>query len=214
METDILDSGNVIFDLDGTLYDTDKVSIEALQTAFSKFDITDISDDEIRDQFGEVTDVIVRNLIPHRNEEFYEKLKEEIKYQEERLIPKKGELYDGIRDMLSSLSENGYALSICSNGREKYIELVLETTDIKKYFSHIRGNKPGKSKADRLKDLLESLEGKESVMIGDRYHDIEAAKEAGIPSIGAAYGFGREEVKAADFIAVQPLEVFNIIQKI
>ncbi len=214
METDILDSGNVIFDLDGTLYDTDKVSIEALQTALSKFDITDISDDEIRDQFGEVTDMIVRNLVPDRDEEFYEDLKEEIKYQEERLIPKKGELYEGIKDMLSSLSENGYDLSICSNGRKEYIELVLETTDIKKHFSNIRGNEPGKSKADQLKDLLKCLEGTDSIMIGDRYHDIEAAKEAGIPSIGVAYGFGRKEVESADFIADEPLEVFNIIQKI
>ncbi|MFP4050228.1 MAG: HAD family hydrolase [Thermoplasmata archaeon] len=209
-----MENGNVIFDLDGTLYDTEKVSIEALQTALLKFGIDDVTNDEIRGQFGEVTDTIVRNLVPDMGEKFYMGLKEEIKFQEERLIPKKGELYDGIRDILEDLYSNGYNLSICSNGRVKYINIVLETTGIVDYFTHIKGNKPGKSKTDQLRSLLEALDSKNAVMVGDRYHDIEAAKEVGIPSIGAAYGFGREEVESADFIATEPLEIYKIVKKV
>ena len=206
--------GNVIFDLDGTLYDTEKVSIEALQTALSKFEIDDVTDDEIRGQFGEVTDTIVRNLVPDMSEKFYMGLKEEIKYQEEKLIPKKGELYDGVRDMLDHLDKNGFGLSICSNGRVKYINIVLETTGIEGYFTHIKGNKPGKSKADQIRILLEVLGNNKAVMVGDRYHDIEAAREVGIQSVGAAYGFGREEVESADHIAETPSDVYRIIKEI
>lgn len=208
-----MEKRNVIFDLDGTLYDTEKVSIEALQTALSKLGIDDVTEDEIKEQFGEVTDTIVRNLVPDMGEKFYIGLKEEIKFQEERLIPEKGELYDGIRDMLENLDSSGYNLSICSNGRVKYIKIVLETTGIEDYFVHIKGNQPGKSKADQLRSLLEELESKNAVMVGDRYHDIEAAKKTGIPCIGAAYGFGRQEVESADFIATKPSEIYKIIQK-
>ena len=209
-----MDTGHVIFDLDGTLYDTEKVSVEALQTALSKFNISDVTDDEIRGQFGEVTDTIVRNLVPDMGEKFYMSLKEEIKYQEEKLIPKKGELYEGIEDMLDELEKNGYDLSICSNGRKKYITIVLETTDIEDYFTHIRGNVPGKSKADQLGSLLDELNTKTVVMVGDRYHDIEAAKKVGVPSIGVAYGFGREEVESADHIAEDPMDIYEIVRGI
>jgi len=209
-----MDTGHVIFDLDGTLYDTEKVSVEALQTALSKFNISDVTDDEIRGQFGEVTDTIVRNLVPDMGEKFYMSLKEEIKYQEEKLIPKKGELYEGIEDMLDELEKNGYDLSICSNGRKKYITIVLETTDIEDYFTHIRGNVPGKSKADQLGSLLDELNTKTVVMVGDRYHDIEAAKKVGVPSIGVAYGFGREEVESADHIAEDPMDIYEIVREI
>ena len=214
MGTDIMENGNVIFDLDGTLYDTEKVSIEALQTALSEFNIKDVTDDEIRNQFGEVTDTIVRNLVPDMGEKFYIGLKEEIKYQEERLIPKKGVLYDGIKDMLDHLDNNGYDLSICSNGRVKYINIVLETTDIEEYFDHIKGNEPGKSKTDQLRTLLDELGSEKAVTVGDRYHDIEAAKKVGIPSIGAAYGFGREEVESADYIAEKPWNIVEIVEEI
>ena len=209
-----MDAGHVIFDLDGTLYDTEKVSIEALQTALSKFNINDVTDDEIRGQFGEVTDTIVRNLVQDMGEKFYMSLKEEIKYQEEKLIPKKGELYDGIKEMLITLDNNGYDLSICSDGRVKYIEMVLETTGIQDYFIHIKGNEPGKSKTDQLRSLLDELNTDKAVMVGDRYHDIEAAKKVGLPSIGVAYGFGREEIESADHIAEEPLDIYEIVQRI
>ena len=207
-------SGNIIFDLDGTLYDTEKVSVEALQTALSKFGVDDISDEEIKGQFGEVTDVIVRNLVPDRDEDFYSDLKEEIKYQEEKLIPMKGKLYDGIKELLEELYREGYTISICSNGREKYIENVLDTTDIRKFFTHIRGNRPGKSKAFQLRKIVDGSDLESSVMVGDRYHDIEAAKEVGIPSIGAAYGFGNEEVESADYIARRPSDIVKIVKKV
>lgn len=209
-----METGHVIFDLDGTLYDTEKVSIEALQTALSKFNINDVTDDKIRGQFGEVTDTIVRNLVPNMGEKFYMSLKEEIKYQEEKLIPEKGELYDGIKDMLDELENDGYDLSICSNGREKYIRMVLETTGIEDHFTYIKGNEPGKSKTDQLGSLVDELNTEKVVMVGDRYHDIQAAKKAGIPSIGAAYGFGREEVESADYIAEDPSEIYEIIKEL
>lgn len=209
-----METGHVIFDLDGTLYDTEKVSIEALQTALSKFNINDVTDDEIRGQFGEITDTIVRNLVPDMGEKFYMSLKEEIKYQEEKLIPEKGELYDGIRDMLDELENDGYDLSICSNGREKYIMMVLETTGIENHFTYIKGNEPGKSKTDQLGSLVDELNTEKVVMVGDRYHDIEAARKVGVPSIGAAYGFGREEVEEADYIAEDPSDIYEIVKEL
>ena len=52
-----------------------------------------------------------------------------------------------------------------------------------------------------LKYLLEHV-GEDAqgsaVMIGDRYHDIEGAKDVGIPSIGVLWGYGsREELTEA-----------------
>ena len=54
----------------------------------------------------------------------------------------------------------------------------------------------------------------EAVMVGDRYHDIAAAKELGIDSIGVLFGYGsRSELEGsgADYIAETAEEIGSII---
>ena len=54
----------------------------------------------------------------------------------------------------------------------------------------------------------------QAIMIGDREHDIEGAKQAGIKSLGVLYGyasFGELENAGADFIAKKPSEILDII---
>ena len=54
----------------------------------------------------------------------------------------------------------------------------------------------------------------DAVMIGDRYHDIEGAKNIGIDSIGVIYGYGsREEFEAtgATYIAETPADIEKIL---
>ena len=53
-----------------------------------------------------------------------------------------------------------------------------------------------------------------AVMIGDRYHDIEGAKQNNLKSIGVLYGFGdREELEqaGADYIAETPPQLLEIL---
>ncbi len=200
----------VIFDLDGTLYKTEVVSVPALKKAFSRFGI-ELSEETILGQFGEPTDQIIENLVPEDKKDLKDRIEKAITENESELIPRRAALYSGMKDVLASLEDNGYTLAICSNGRRDYIEEVLETTSIENYFSSIKSYSQGKNKADRIRELIEEFSAEEAFMIGDRYHDLEAAEKVGIPSIGAGYGYGGDEMGKADHVASEPKEIIRIL---
>ncbi|MFW5945995.1 MAG: HAD family hydrolase [Candidatus Natronoplasma sp.] len=200
----------IIFDLDGTLYKTEEVSVPALKEAFSLFGIT-VSRETILNQFGEPTDQIIENLVPKEKIDLKDQIKKAIVEKESEFIPIEATLYDGVKNLLRTLTERGHKLAICSNGRYDYIEKVLETTSIMKYFSSIKAYTEDKSKAERIEELLSEFSVREALMVGDRYHDIEAAKSAGVKSIGALYGYGGEEAKKADFVIEEPEDIVSIV---
>ncbi len=202
----------MIFDLDGTLYRTEKVSVPALKKAFSEFDIS-LTEGEIIGQFGEPTETIIKNLTPEDKIDQLKEIKHEIATNEAKMIPLKAELYDGIKETLGELESEGYTLAICSNGRRDYIDAVLKATGIDDKISFIKSHTKGKAKADHIEELKEEFSDKEAVMIGDRYHDIEAAEEAGIPSIGVKYGYGGKEMEKADFVVSDPREILTVVRE-
>jgi len=202
----------VIFDLDGTLYKTEEVSVPALKKAFSKFGI-ELTEEDILQQFGEPTDKIIRNLTPEGKKDRFDEIKKEIAKNEAEMIPMKGELYLDVKKMLKDLKELGCDLAVCSNGREDYIKIVLSTTSIDDIFLSIKSYTDGKSKSDHIKELLEEYEPDAAAMVGDRYHDIEAAEEADILSIGARYGYGGDEVLEADEVVMKPSQIAEIVKK-
>ncbi len=199
-----------IFDLDGTLYKSEVVSVPALKRAFGEFDI-ELSREIILDQFGEPTEQIIKNLVPDEKYEMRDQIREGIVEKERELIPEKATLYDGVKEMLRDLKEEGIELAICSNGRLDYIRDVIRTTSIEDHFSSIKGYDEEKTKAGRIKDLRRSYSKDKVFMIGDRYHDIDAAEQAGVTSIGALYGYGEEEAKRADHVVEKPEEISPLI---
>jgi len=72
-------------------------------------------------------------------------------------------------------------------------------------------------KADVIRVALERgnvLDINAAVMIGDRHHDIEGAKQNNLKSVGVLYGFGdREELEnaGADYIVEAPLDLLEIL---
>ena len=210
MNSDIMSEKLIIFDLDGTLYKTEEVSIPALKEAFSKFGI-ELTEEKILEQFGEPTDQIIDNLVHGSNKIEKEKIEKTIVEKEREAIPERAVLYEGVKELLKTLSDDGHILAICSNGRYDYIEDVLKNTSIREYFSSIKGYSEETNKSDRIKDIMEEFSVEEAVMVGDRYHDIEAAKEAGIVSIGALYGYGDQEAKKADHKAEKPIDILSIL---
>ena len=102
-----------------------------------------------------------------------------------------GILYAGLEDMLKTLKEEGYFLSIVSNCQEGYIEAFLAYHEMEKYFDDTENfghTRHGKGHNIRL--VLERNGIDRAVYVGDTQGDYDAAMEAGIPFIHAAYGFG------------------------
>lgn len=124
--------------------------------------------------------------------------------------PQESQPKQGVRELLRELDEAGKTLAVATNGSTRNAVFILNHCGMSRYFDGIYGLitlGAAESKANVIRRALKDLqvEDKEkAVMIGDRYLDIDAAKECGIRSIGILFGYGStEEIEnsGADHIA-------------
>ncbi len=128
--------------------------------------------------------------------------------------------YSGIEDVLRKLKECGVTLAVATSKPEQFAVRILEHFGLAPYFTVVCGATMDSSrskKGDVIAYTLGQLgiTDKASVlMIGDRHHDIEGAKENGLSSAGVLWGFGDEsELKnaGADAIAHNMDELVKIV---
>lgn len=202
----------VVFDLDGTLYNTEKTVVAAVTAALSNLNYEYVSKELILGAVGETFKGFCRKIMPDLSEFKTEELIEKIRLYERKFVVEQGELFDGIPEMLKELKSRGYFLAICSNGSQSYIEIVLDTFKIGNLFDAIKFKNSSKSKSDLIIEIMNELKTYDAVMVGDRIHDFDAAKICKIPSIAVSYGYGKDEIEKADYIAENPQKILQKVE--
>ncbi len=204
----------MIFDLDGTLHHTEKALVPAIQMAMEDLGFPPAAPESINALYGEPLEVFCRKLL-NCDDETCRKFRSGIHRYQKITLPEIGALYPGTREMLSELKEMGFSLAVCSNAGLSYIELVTESLGIADMFSLLEGRDGQPSKARRIESIMSSTGSSFTIMVGDRYHDIEGAAENSIASIGCLYGYGKpEEMQKADFTVNSPAEIVGIIRNL
>lgn len=199
--------GTAIFDLDGTLHHTEKALVPAIQMAMEDLGFPPAAPEAINALYGEPLEVFSRELLGSV-ENFHRDFMQGIREHQKKTLPKSGALYPGTVRMLEEVRGMGLMVVICSNAGIDYIELVTRTLGISHHINGIVGRDGNASKTHRVAGILESSGASFGVMVGDRYHDIMAATENGIPSIGCLYGYGgKGELDSSDVLVENPLEI-------
>ena len=127
--------------------------------------------------------------------------------------------YDGMEELLNDIKKSGIKLAVASSKPENFIVEILRYLKISHLFDYIsapESDKAPESKTTLVERAVSVLKTDKSrtVMIGDRYFDIEGAKEARVDSIGVTFGFGnRDELinSGADYIADSTGDIRRII---
>ena len=199
----------IIFDVDGTLWDSTDVVAIAYNLILEKYTDTRVDGARLKQLFGKPMDVIFQSLIPDATEEERKDIVEQCLIAEEEQIEEKHPVpYDGVKEMLQILSEK-YPLFIVSNCQCGYIEQFLRLTGNEKYITDtLCFGQTGTSKGQTILKLMEKNNLKHSVYVGDTQGDADACKEAGIPFIFAEYGFG--SVKEADGRIATPMDLIKL----
>ena len=204
----------VIFDLDGTLHFTEKALVPAINMAITDLGFPPADAEDINALYGEPLEVFCKMLLDDSKENC-KAFRDGIRRHQRVTLPERGELYPGIQKMLQEISELGFTLAICSNAGMEYIELVTGSLGIRRMFSILLGRDGHASKTNRVKEIIRTTGSHLTVMVGDRYHDIEAARENGIQSIGCTYGYGKqEEMDRADYLVNSPSEITDILRNL
>ncbi len=204
----------VIFDLDGTLHRTEKALVPAIQMAMADLGFEPAAPASINALYGEPLEVFCRKLLDC-SEQICREFRNGIRRHQINTLPERGELYTGTAAMLSDLRIMGLNLAICSNAGLDYIRLVTDSLGISDMFSLLEGRDGRASKTIRLNNIIKNTGSSFTVMVGDRYHDIEAAAANGIPSIGCLYGYGSpSEMLNADYTVSSPGEIVSIVSSL
>lgn len=184
----------IIFDIDGTLWDsTPEVAGAWNEALHENTDIKMVLTPEIlRKEFGKPLKEILEDLFPEEEDEVREQIAGYLyRYENDRVRNAPCHLYEGMKETIRELSKT-YRLFIVSNCQAGYPEAFLENTGLGECFeAHLCPGDTGLFKADNLRKIVEDYHLESPVYVGDTAGDALACKMAGVPMIYAAYGFGQ-----------------------
>ena len=205
---------NIIFDLDGTISKSAPGILNAFEYALDKMEKSYYRDDLYKYIGPPLRDSFVKELgedLADQGADFYREY-----YFNKGLF--ETEIYDGIKDLMENLNSGSYKIYLATSKGEESSKKILDYFGILDYFSYVSGSENNKNTKKKVIDHLlkeNNLKTCESIMIGDRSYDIEAANNLEIKTIAVTYGYGnKEEFEKASFIANSPYEIINIIEKL
>ena len=183
----------IIFDVDGTLWDSTDSVAESWNAAIREHSSLDmiIDAEVLSGLFGKTMKEIADALfvmLPEK--ERMELLAVCFDYENRYLEEKPGTLYEGVFETMKALSEK-YPLFIASNCQKGYIEVLLKTCGLSPFVrDHLCFGETQAPKSETIRTLMERNGLKDVVYIGDTQGDADACLGAGVPFIFAEYGFG------------------------
>ena len=116
--------------------------------------------------------------------------------------------YAGIGECLAELKDAGLRLFVATSKPEPLSLRILEHFDLLKYFEAVAGSTMDEQRTKKGEVIAYALDTygldrAETVMVGDRKHDVIGARENGVPCVGVLYGYGsRAELQEAGAAAL------------
>ncbi|NLP49268.1 HAD hydrolase-like protein [Bacillus sp. RO1] len=212
----------IIFDMDGTLFQTDRILELALNDTFKLLTEMSIWEkekptpiDTYRRIMGVPLPVVWENLLPSHshevreaaNEIFHEKLIDNIKED-------KGALYPKVQEVLKYLKEQNINLYIASNGQTPYLEAIVEQYNLMQWITEVFSIDQIESldKTKLVGEIVRKYSIHHGAVVGDRLSDINAAKGNGLTAIGCRFDFAQEaELAQADLVISSFEELKNVL---
>lgn len=208
----------ILFDLDGTLIDTNELIIESFMYTFNILGKSSPSRDEIINCFGEYLSYTMSKFFGDENEineaiRIYREFN--LKYHNEKVSA-----YKNAHELVKILKNRDYKLGVVTSKSRISAVRGLEHFDLKKYFDVIVAGDDVKNHKPHEEPILSAcaylkVSPSECIMVGDSVYDIQSGKRAGTKTCGVLYSFMKDKLlKAeADYYIGDLIEVLDFIRK-
>ncbi len=209
----------VLFDLDGTLTDSREGIVNSIVYMLGYYQIAIKDRGELQPWLGPPLKESLMKYCGFTEKKALEGVAVYREYFDRQGIFE-NKVYPDMEEMLQRLRERGYQLLVATSKPETAAVRVLEHFKLAEYFTYIGGATLDDSrvrKGDVIRYVLESCgveENAQAVMVGDREHDVQGAKENGLAVIGVLYGYGSQEelTKAgADYLVDKPMDLVELL---
>lgn len=209
----------IIFDLDGTLLNTEEGILSSVRHTIQAMGYAPLSEDVMRSFIGPPVKRSLMNaygLDEAEADKATNVFRE--RYKNHDLL--RAAPYEGITELLHRLRQAGLLLGVATLKREDYACTILEHFKLAPYFHSICGSDFASKmqKSDVLDKCMKELgiPPQEAVLIGDTASDSTGAKESGVDFIAVTYGFGPADKSSwashrPVFTAEAPMELANFL---
>ena len=181
----------IVFDWDGTLMDSTSTIVTCIQAAARDLGLPVPSDKQAAYVIGLALPDAMQAVIPGLEPKHYPHMVERYRYH--YLTKDKGlTLFDGVREMLNDLSQQGYFLAVATGKSRVGLNRALDAANLLSIFDATRCadetfSKPHPAMLQELtRELGQDME--RTLMIGDTTHDLQMAVNAGAAGVGVHYG--------------------------
>ena len=209
----------ILFDLDGTLTDSEPGIINSIEYALKKYDIEMENKADLRKFLGPPLKESFKQFCGFSEEKAEQAVEFYREYFRARGIFE-NTVYEGIVELLEALKAQNKKLIVATSKPEPFTYRILEHFDLMKYFDFVAGSNMDNTRCKKDEVIAYALNScgitdlQSVVMIGDREHDIIGANKVGIVSIGVLYGYGdlqELEAAGATYIAKDTTEIYEIV---
>ena len=201
----------VIFDWDGTLFDSVGQIVSSLQFAAQQFQ-QPLTDADAKSIIGLGLPEVAQRLFPTVPELHADILQAYSDHYVANSV--EDAWFEGISEMLYALKDEGIKLAVATGKSRKGLDRVLKQTNSLELFHATRAASETRSKPDPLmlaEILAETgVNAHEAIMVGDTSYDLEMAMNISMPSVGVSYGVHTSET-LANF---NPLSIVNDVSSL
>lgn len=185
----------IIFDMDGTLWDSAEEVTKSWNIVFKKHNLKEITNEDMQNCMGLIMDDIFIKLLPDLDPTTRKQIQDECEeYENIYLSTHCGKLYEGLEESLKQLKEMGYHNLIVTNAQDGYVQAFLKASNLDYLFTDYEMyGRTLLSKCDNIKLIIQRNNVDKAVYVGDTVWDYKSATNAGVDFIHAAYGFQQFE---------------------
>lgn len=178
----------VLFDLDGTVADTNALIYASFQALFTEKMGINVADETIYNFFGEPLEKTLRRYAEDPTEllDFYRT--HNLKHHDTMVAS-----FEGVEEALRQLKSKGLPLGIVTSKREEMARRSLSCLGLTKFFDvvvtpeYTKVHKPAPDPLFKACELLGGIDPTNTIMVGDAVYDILCGQGAGAYTAGVSY---------------------------
>ncbi|MDP9084119.1 MAG: phosphoglycolate phosphatase [Pseudomonadota bacterium] len=191
----------VLFDLDGTLFDTAEDIAHALNRTLAEFGLAKVPVNDVRAMVGRGSQILIERAAAAQGHALQEAARQAMM---ERFFQHYGELeesnehtaqpYAGAVDALRILHEAGLRTAVVTNKQHRFADALLRRWGLSRWLDVVVGGDTCARRKPDPQPLLFACESlhttpPQTLMIGDSVNDVQAARAAGMPVVCVSYGY-------------------------
>lgn len=197
----------VVFDLDGTLVDSQQDLTDAVNATRVWMGLAPLPSKNVARYVGNGAPVLIQRALPDAGEEDWSKgLQYFLDYYRDHMLDATT-LYPGVKESLDRLQSAGVPMALLTNKPVRFTERMLKGLGIDAHFFRVYGGNsfPEKKPHPMGLEALVAESGAErsrTIMVGDSAVDVQTARNASVQACGVSWGFQPETFAASppDFV--------------